>query len=171
MARPRQRVGLEDGLKLDLNKLVREGFWPHRNDPLIVSTRWISNLRGVMGNARITVTRFPWVTKVKSKLLRPIVSSSLRSQHSPSAPSHPRMRLRNFRCCDPRPTPKHCRAYRAGQMDWEGMSRRELSACCPTDCRSYYNWHCRSQSRRPTGQGRHRIRNLLCLVLPVASIS
>ena len=28
MARPRQRVRLEDGLKLDLNKLLREGLGP-----------------------------------------------------------------------------------------------------------------------------------------------
>ena len=57
MARPRQRVRLEDGLKLDLNKLVREGCWPRKNDPLIVSTRWTSNLRGEMGSALITVQK------------------------------------------------------------------------------------------------------------------
>jgi hypothetical protein len=57
MARPRQRVRLEDGLKLDLNKLLGEGFWPRINDPLIVSTRWTSNLRGELGTALITVQK------------------------------------------------------------------------------------------------------------------
>src|SRR5215207_2843863 len=57
MPKPRQRIRLEDGLRLDLNKLAREGFWPRRNNPLIVSTRWTSNLRGEMGNALITVQK------------------------------------------------------------------------------------------------------------------
>jgi hypothetical protein len=57
MARPRQRVRLEDGLWLDLNKLLREGFWPRRKNPLIVGTRWTSNRRGVLASALITVQK------------------------------------------------------------------------------------------------------------------
>ena len=52
MARPRKRVRLEDGLKLDVNKLVRQGFWPRGNEPLTFSTQWTSNHRGVITNAQ-----------------------------------------------------------------------------------------------------------------------
>jgi hypothetical protein len=38
MARPRKRLRLEDGVKLDVNKLVRQGFWPRGNEPLTFST-------------------------------------------------------------------------------------------------------------------------------------
>ncbi len=57
MPRPRQRVCLEDGLRLDLNKLVREGFWPRWNEPLTVGTRWTSNRRGELANALITIQK------------------------------------------------------------------------------------------------------------------
>ena len=46
MPRPRQRVCLQDGLWLDLNKLVREGFMAHGNEPLTVGTDWTSNRKG-----------------------------------------------------------------------------------------------------------------------------
>ena len=57
MARPRQRVRLQDGLWLDLNKLVREGFWPRGNEPLTVSTQWTSNRQGAIASARITIQK------------------------------------------------------------------------------------------------------------------
>jgi hypothetical protein len=57
MARPRKRVCLEDGLKLDLNKLLRDGVWPHGNEARIVITEWTSNLRGVIASALITVRK------------------------------------------------------------------------------------------------------------------
>jgi hypothetical protein len=57
MARPRQRVRLEDGLRLDLNKLVREGFWPRGNETLTVGTQWTSNRRGVIASALITIQK------------------------------------------------------------------------------------------------------------------
>ena len=57
MARPRQRVHLEDGLRLDLNKLVRERFWPRGNETLTVGTQWTSNHRGVIASALITIQK------------------------------------------------------------------------------------------------------------------
>ena len=57
MARPRQRVRLEDGLRLDLNKLVREGFWPRGNASLTVGTQWTSNRQGVLASALITLQK------------------------------------------------------------------------------------------------------------------
>jgi hypothetical protein len=57
MARARQRVRLEDGLKLDLNKLVREGFLPRWNEPLTIGTQWTSNQRGMLASAFITTRR------------------------------------------------------------------------------------------------------------------
>jgi hypothetical protein len=57
MARPRKRVRLEDGLKLDLNKLVREGFLPRGNEPLTISTQWTSNRRDVIASAVSTIQK------------------------------------------------------------------------------------------------------------------
>jgi hypothetical protein len=57
MARPRKRVRLEDGLKLNLNNLLRDGFWPRGGEPLTFSTQWTSNHRGVIGSARSTIQR------------------------------------------------------------------------------------------------------------------
>ena len=57
MARPRKRVRLEDGLKLDVNKLVRQGFWPRGNEPLTFSTQWTSNHRGVITNEQSTIQK------------------------------------------------------------------------------------------------------------------
>jgi hypothetical protein len=57
MARPRKRERLEDGLKLDLNKLVRDVFWPGGNEPLTFSTQWTSNHRGVITNAQSTIQK------------------------------------------------------------------------------------------------------------------
>lgn len=54
MPRPRQRVRLQDGLWLDLNKLVREGF-KSREEPLTVGTHWTSNRQGVLARALITL--------------------------------------------------------------------------------------------------------------------
>lgn len=48
---------LEDGLKLDLNKLVREGFLPRDSQPLTVSTTWNSSHRGVLASALITILK------------------------------------------------------------------------------------------------------------------
>jgi hypothetical protein len=56
MARPRQRVRLEDGRKLDLNEIVRDGFWPRGNEPKIIGVQWTLNTR-VTASALITVQR------------------------------------------------------------------------------------------------------------------
>lgn len=52
MARPRQRVRLEDGLKLDLNKVVQ---WPCGNGGRTIATEWTSNRRGLLASALITI--------------------------------------------------------------------------------------------------------------------
>ena len=57
MARPRQRVRLEDGLKLDVNKLVRGVFWPRGNEPLTIGIQWTSNRQGVLASALITLQK------------------------------------------------------------------------------------------------------------------
>ena len=56
MARPRQRVRLEDGLKLDANKLTREGFLPRRGEPNTFSTQWTSH-QGVIASAFSTIQK------------------------------------------------------------------------------------------------------------------
>ena len=58
MPKPRQRVRLEDGLKLDLNKLVRGGFWPRGMEPLIIGTQWTSNRQGVLASALLTIQKY-----------------------------------------------------------------------------------------------------------------
>ena len=55
MARPRQRVRLEDGRKLDLNEFVRDGSWPCGHEPKVTGTQWISNRREVTASAIITI--------------------------------------------------------------------------------------------------------------------
>jgi len=55
MARPRQRVRLEDGHKLDLNKLVRDGCWPDDSQPCNVCTQWASNISEEFACALITI--------------------------------------------------------------------------------------------------------------------
>jgi hypothetical protein len=55
MARPRQRVCLDDGLKLDANKLVRDTFWPTGSDPLVFSTQWTSSRDGVIASANMVL--------------------------------------------------------------------------------------------------------------------
>ena len=57
MAKPRQRVRLEDGLKLDLNKLVREGSWPRGSHRRIAVTTWTSSHRGELARAWITMQK------------------------------------------------------------------------------------------------------------------
>jgi hypothetical protein len=57
MARPRKRVCLEDGLKLDLNKLVRDVCWPGDSQPYSVCTQWTSNIRGEFAGALITIQK------------------------------------------------------------------------------------------------------------------
>ena len=57
MPRPRERIRLEDGLRLDLNKLVSEGFWPRESEHRTVGTQWTSNRRGVRASALITIQR------------------------------------------------------------------------------------------------------------------
>ena len=57
MPRPRQRVRLEDGLKLELNKLVREGSWPRGKNCLIAVTTWTSSHRGKLASAWITIQK------------------------------------------------------------------------------------------------------------------
>ena len=55
MARSRQRIRLEDGLKLDLNEFIRRGLGPRRNRPQIFTTTWTSSHRGEIATAWITI--------------------------------------------------------------------------------------------------------------------
>jgi hypothetical protein len=57
MARPRQRVRLEDGLKLDLNKLLREGLGPPGRIPWPAEIRWTSNRSGEIAKGWITLKK------------------------------------------------------------------------------------------------------------------
>jgi len=57
MARPRQRVRLEDGLKLDLNEFIRDGLWPRANEAKVIGTQWTSNRLGVRASAIITIKK------------------------------------------------------------------------------------------------------------------
>jgi len=57
MARPRERVRLEDGLKLDLSKIIREGFGPRDNEPVIFSTEWTTNRGGVEASAGMIIQK------------------------------------------------------------------------------------------------------------------
>ena len=47
-------------------------------------------------------------------------------------------RARNYRYCNPRPTPRRCRPCRRDQTRWRGTSRPAPSASCPTGCRSHF---------------------------------
>ncbi len=55
MARPRQRVRLQDGLWIDLNKLLREG--PPGKIPWPIEIRWTSNFYGEVAKGWITIKR------------------------------------------------------------------------------------------------------------------
>ncbi len=55
MSRPRQRIRLEDGLKLDLNKLLREGLGPPGRIPWPVDIRWASSRSGEIAKGWITI--------------------------------------------------------------------------------------------------------------------
>ena len=57
MARQRQRVRLQDGLWLDLNKLLREGLGPPGSVPWPVEIRWKSNLSGELAKGWMTFSR------------------------------------------------------------------------------------------------------------------
>lgn len=57
MSRPRQRVRLEDGLKLDVNKLARDGLLARGSEPLTFGTRWTSNRQGVIASAFSTIQK------------------------------------------------------------------------------------------------------------------
>lgn len=57
MARPRQRVRLEDGLMLDLNKLLREGLGPPGTIPWPVGIRWTSSRSGEIARGSITIEK------------------------------------------------------------------------------------------------------------------
>lgn len=57
MARERQRVRLQDGLWLDLNKLLREGLGPPGTIPWPVEIRWTSSRSGEIAKGSITVER------------------------------------------------------------------------------------------------------------------
>ena len=57
MARLRQRVRLEDGHKLDLNKLVRDACWPGDSQPCNVCTQWTSNIREEFACALVTIQK------------------------------------------------------------------------------------------------------------------
>ena len=46
MARPKKRVCLEDGLKLDLNKIVRDGFGPNSNGRVAFRTQMVLRWAG-----------------------------------------------------------------------------------------------------------------------------
>jgi len=55
MARPKKRVCLEDGLKLDLNKIVRDGFGPNSNGQVAFRTQWYSGGRDPIASARMLI--------------------------------------------------------------------------------------------------------------------
>ncbi len=55
MARPRQRVRLQDGLWIDLNKLLRDG--PPGTIPWPSEIRWTSNFYGEVAQGWITIKR------------------------------------------------------------------------------------------------------------------
>jgi hypothetical protein len=57
MARPRQRVRLQDGLWLDLNKLLREGLGPPGKIPWPVEIRWTSSRSGEIAKASLTIRK------------------------------------------------------------------------------------------------------------------
>jgi hypothetical protein len=57
MPRPRKRVRLQDGLWLDLNKLLREGLGQPGKIPGPVQIRWTSNFSGEVANAWTTIER------------------------------------------------------------------------------------------------------------------
>ena len=55
MARPRKRVRLQDGLWIDLNKLLRDG--PPGTIPWPIEIRWTSNFYGEVATGWITIKR------------------------------------------------------------------------------------------------------------------
>lgn len=57
MGRPRQRVRLEDGLKLDVNKLLRDACWPRERETRLVGSEWTSSWHGLLARALITIQR------------------------------------------------------------------------------------------------------------------
>jgi len=57
MPRPRQRVRLQDGLWLDLNKLLREGLGPPGRIPWPAEIRWTSTRSGEIAKGWITLKK------------------------------------------------------------------------------------------------------------------
>jgi len=57
MPRPRQRVRLQDGLWLDLNKVLREGLGPPGRIPWPVEIRWTSNRSGELAKGSMTIRK------------------------------------------------------------------------------------------------------------------
>jgi hypothetical protein len=57
MAKPRQRVRLEDGLKFDLNKLLREGLGPPGRIPWPAEIRWTSTRSAEIAKGWITLKK------------------------------------------------------------------------------------------------------------------
>ena len=57
MARPRKRVRLQDGLWLDLNKILREGLGSPGSIPWPVGIAWTSNRSGEIAKGSITVAK------------------------------------------------------------------------------------------------------------------
>jgi len=57
MPRPRQRVRLQDGLWLDLNKLLREGLGPLGTIPWPVEIRWTSSRSGEIAKGSVTIRK------------------------------------------------------------------------------------------------------------------
>jgi len=55
VARAREQVRLEDGLKFDVNKLICDGFWPRDDEPLIFSTQWTSFQQGIKINVGMII--------------------------------------------------------------------------------------------------------------------
>jgi hypothetical protein len=68
MAKPRQRVRLEDGLKFDLNKLLREGLGPPGRIPWPAEIRWTSTRSAEIAKGWIT-RAISAREKVKSRLI------------------------------------------------------------------------------------------------------
>lgn len=57
MSRPRKRVRLQDGLWLDLNKLLREGLGQPGKIPWPVEIRWVPTRSGEIAKESITIRK------------------------------------------------------------------------------------------------------------------
>lgn len=95
MARPRKRVRLEDGLRLDLNTIIREGFWPSETESLTFGMTWTSSHRGALANALMTIQK---VGEVEARLTLVLVGRFEQNLDLVAQPRHFGGRQWYFRC-------------------------------------------------------------------------